>query len=184
MCPEQGPEHKEGTEVKHTVFLWSGTVKNGDSPLICYFCSPLHSYWRISCGQISGQTRRVHILTHIPRDLCSSHPLCSGFVTIKASHHPTSPAKLAQKLVCVACMCVCLCECIYVCAKHERDPGFYCPPLPSTDPYAPPQSSLLFSLSISGLINNSLHSPWCLVTFPSHSPPWLPPLTSPVLSSV
>lgn len=71
--------------------------------LFFIFLSPLHSY----CGQISGQTRRVHILTpHIPCDLCSSHPLWSGFVTIKASHHPTSPARLAQVLV--VCMCVCL----------------------------------------------------------------------------
>lgn len=40
MCPEQGPERQEGTEVKHTVFLWPGTVKNGDSPLIFYFFKP------------------------------------------------------------------------------------------------------------------------------------------------
>lgn len=37
MCPEQGLEHQEGTEVKHTVFLWPGTMKNSDIPLIFFF---------------------------------------------------------------------------------------------------------------------------------------------------
>lgn len=79
-----------------------------------------------------------------------------------------------------------VCVSVYMCVQSMKEtlvstvhPS---PPLILMSPPSP--LSLLFSLSISGLINNSLHSPWCLVTFPSHSPPWLPPLTSPVLSSV
>lgn len=134
----------------------------------------------------SGQARRVYML-HTAYHSCSLKlaPLCWGFVTIKASHHPIPLRPASHNSLWCVCASVCLCECICVC-KAWKSPWFLLstPPLHWSLCLPPFSLCLLFSLSISGLINNSLHSPWCLVTFPSHSPPWLPPLTSRVLSSV
>lgn len=85
-------------------------------------------------------------------------------------------------VACGACLCV-QCESPLLLSSDHYTTRFQCPhPSLSFFPssFSP---SFLFKLSISSLINNSLLSPWCLVTLPSYLPPCLPPLTSPALAA-
>ncbi len=112
----------------------------------------------------SGQARRVHML-HTAYPSCSLKlaPLCWGFVTIKASHHPI-PLRPASHNSFVVCMCICLSVWVYMCVQSMKESlVFYCLPLPSTDPYVSPP----FSVSLIQPVHQwpykySLHSPWCL----------------------
>ncbi len=137
MCPEQGPEHQQGTEVKHTVLLWPGAVKNGDSPLIyIIFLSLLHSYRRVD-----RQDVYICSTPHILPVLWSLHPYVGGLLQSK---HPIT-LYLSGRPHTTACgvyVHLSVCVSVYVCAKHERVPGFYCLPLPSTDPYVSPPFSV------------------------------------------
>lgn len=144
MRPEQGLEHQEGTEVKHTVFLWPGTVKNSDSPLIFFFffkpaiflpANFMRAGLRTdkTCAYPHTCTHRTSLVISVVRTLmlgvCYNQSVPSPYLSGRT--HTTACGVYVRLSVCVS---------LYVCEKHERVPGFYCPPLPSTDPYVSPFS--------------------------------------------